>query len=108
MKKLSQEEILKLVSTLKRARRLLRNERCEFLCGAVYTVCGNRRENWSTRDYLSKWINKMLNGKLTLDEWLQSKGCVQYSYPTGVEDDVRATRIRWVNWMINELKKELK
>lgn len=109
------------VSLLKRARKLIENGKETFLCLAIDAVADE--DNSSVRCaiwWLRDRILRALNGKLTVDCWLQQNvtayaewratftddiGVVNYLHPEYIKT-MKQYRLRWIDALIEEYSHE--
>ena len=105
MRKLNQKHINQMIFILVVAKLKIRDEHEEFICHALRTDwCKNPLfYNVNLEKYLIKWVEKMLDGNETLDCWYFFNLKRTLSLKRG-----KQVRMRWIDWMIKELKKELK
>lgn len=111
-RELSREDILGCLSRLKYAKKRIKRGHLFICCQIqIYTD-----ENDDLNKYLSSWISKMLDNYSSLEAYLSV-----HIYKTGggfyllhelrndevLKEKVKNTRINWINYMIQELKKEL-
>jgi len=97
-KKFTAYQLKQMQVALAGARELIRNDKEEFICCALYeTSCE------FTGDYLRQWIMKQISPKTSYYSWLQSQLPAERTLHSR---EAREGRIQWINWMINELAKE--
>ena len=115
-KPLTREEILECISYLNYAKSNIK-EGDKYICVQLAKYSQNVLDIWDyvpkLEKYLVDWISSGLNDNFSLEGYIQDK--VGYHnvtfdeltrYPTHILK-VKNTRIKWINHMIKELKKEL-
>ena len=95
---------------LQRARIRIKDQENSYICFALHDVVtymlpfgDDKRiaQAWTASDYLCDWVHSMLgNHVYTLQDWLVAYGHVDFVKP----QKLRQIRLRWIDWMINELK----
>ena len=112
-RKLSQEDILDCIDRLKYAKEYIKEGR-RYICCQLYNYPYGTEELSS---YLANWIQSMLGDHTSIEAYLST-----YIYhkehklylidelinTPSLRTKVKNTRIKWLNYMIRELKKELK
>ena len=101
MKKMSQHELKTMVYMLKRAR-------IKIEAGISYGVCEALEPTEfpiesELRAYFVSWILEMLGGRAWLNDWLVDRYGMHAS-----KEELKQIRLRWTDWMIGELQKEIK
>lgn len=110
-------DIKTMIEVLREARNLIDLYAEGYLCEAIYTASGEEHNPPNTKRvragrYLRKWVMKMIAPNVSLFGWLERQGAPLYPMwdknPDKVLEQLRVTRLAWIDWMINELEKELK
>ena len=101
MKKMSQHELKTMVYMLKRAR-------IKIDAGISYGVCEALEPaefpiESELRAYFVSWILEMLDGRAWLQDWLVDRYGLHAN-----KEELKQIRLRWIDWMIEELQKEIK
>lgn len=125
---LTQKRLKLLIKILSIVKDDLPREYSRGLCPEILVVSDKlyREAFWKTpretisiqeaRRYLSSWINKMLGDSCTwYEDWIHlnhphlfpRKVC-PWDIPQKLQKKVQKGRIAWLNWMIQQLEKELK
>jgi hypothetical protein len=110
-KKLSASKRARMIMLLQRARIRIKGQENSHVCFALQDVVTYMlpfgddkrvRQSWAASDYLCDWVHSMLGTYHTLQDWLIKR----YGYSNVVHDTqkLRQTRLKWIDWMINELK----
>jgi hypothetical protein len=109
-KKLSKNKRARMIMLLQRARIRIKDQENSYICFALNDVVtymlpfGDDERiarAWTTVDYLCDWVHSMLgNHVYTLQDWLVAYGHVDFVKP----QKLRQIRLKWIDWMINELK----
>ena len=109
-KKLSKNKRARMIMLLQRARIRIKDQENSYICFALSDVVtymlpfgDDKRiaQAWTASDYLCDWVHSMLgNHVYTLQDWLVAYGHVDCVKP----QKLRQIRLRWIDWMINELK----
>jgi len=87
----------KYVTALKRARRAINDYQEQYICNALEQHC-----TVATYSPLIVWIMDLLKNSgnsFSLESWLLVRGYPSY----GSHEQVRATRLAWIDWMIKEV-----
>ena len=87
---------------------MLKRARIKIDAGISHGICDatNPTETtieFSVRHYLVEWILKMLGGRAWLEDWLYYRHGLHAS-----KEELKQIRLRWIDWMIEELQKEIK
>lgn len=110
-------DIKTMLELLREARNLIDLYAESSVCAAIYVASG---EEYATPDpkriragrYLKRWVMAMISPNVSIFGWLEHRGipiCAMYDKnPDKVRERLRVTRLAWIDWMINELEKELK
>lgn len=93
------------VEILKNVLILIQTDKEKYICDALREVLD---EEWTDEvdknvSDLKKWINELLEGCGTLEGWLSRKG-----HDIRDAAKVKAIRVAWVNWMIEQWEQESK
>lgn len=101
MRKLSQAELKAMVRMLKRAK-------IRIYAGYDFGICDALNPTYfpieiKLRGYLVEWILQMLGGRAWLEDWIREE---RGFYPN--KKQLKQIRLKWIDWMIGELKKEIK
>jgi len=108
-KKLSASKRARMIMLLQRARIRIKGQDNSYICFALSDVVtymlpfGNDErvaQAWVASDYLCDWVHSMLGTYHTLQDWLIAYGHVDFVKP----QKLRQIRLKWIDWMINELK----
>ena len=109
-KKLSASKRARMIMLLQRARIRIKDQDNSYICFALSDVVtymlpfnDDKRvaQAWVAVDDLCDWIHSMLgNYVFTLSDWLIAYGHVDFVKP----QKIRQIRLKWIDWMINELK----
>ncbi len=76
------------------------------ICYAIGETYLNDKISWKMDNYLRLWIRQMLGNTLFLECWQKDRGIREdFAY---YDRSLVPVRLAWLNWMINECKKELK
>lgn len=114
-KELSQEQLIRMIQLLKGARQILQQyknagERTG-ICSCIARTAHNYLGGFYDKDskYLQNWIAQMLNSRKSfLGDWLLKNKYVKEPELYNGPRKYQQTRINWINWMIQELQKEIK
>ena len=101
MRKLSQAQLKAMIRMLKRAR-------IKIDAGISYGICEALEPTEfpaevGLRAYFVNWILEMLGGRAWLNDWLVDR----YGLTASIKE-LKQIRLRWIDWMIGELQKEIK
>ena len=109
-KKLSASKRARMIMLLQRARIRIKEQDNSYICFALSDVVtymlpfnDDKRvaRAWAASDYLCDWIHSMLGDHVyTLQDWLGAYGHVDFVKP----QKIRQIRLKWIDWMVNELK----
>lgn len=110
-------DINTMLKVLREARKLVDFCIKDSVCSAIYAVSGEEYATPNPRSiragrYLRRWVMSMLSPNVSLFGWLGRRGIpVNTMYdenPDMMREQLRVTRLAWIDWMINELEKELR
>jgi hypothetical protein len=80
------------------------------VCGSIHEAAdaSTSKDRIFCHTYLHKWVNSMLAPHFFLERWLQEqRPDITLTHPAQHPEEVRLklqdVRLRWINWMINEL-----
>ena len=103
-KYLKQLKVGNWILSLKCAKIFIEMEEEKYICNAIPGY--GKHET-----YLREWINFQLDGCKTLEEWLVKKNYASASDFKKITKKTKLklirTRCLWIDWMIDELKKDL-
>jgi hypothetical protein len=105
MKRLTQEDIHKCINRLKHARKLISKGNQTYLCYALNDGCS--QEDFRLAWYLQDWVMSMLKKNnrplsMCINNWIFYTHGIRVS-----KRDAKKIRLKWIDWMVSELEKEL-
>jgi len=110
-KKLSNNKRARMIMLLQRARIRIRDQENSHICFALNDVVtymlplgDDKRisQAWAASDYLCDWVHEMLGSYHTLQDWLIGRH--GYSNVVHNTQKLRQTRLKWIDWMIEQLE----
>jgi len=109
MKTLSVNDMLTCIRLLQRAQALIQDDVTKFVCLAVLRSAIGQHERRMAR-YIEEWILSMLRTHraeegfhlYSLDQWMLIVKRKQVTH-----QELKEIRIQWIDWMIDEIRKEL-
>jgi arsenate reductase-like glutaredoxin family protein len=106
MKQFTKKELKEMIKILKHTKELIDNEQEEFICLALEFDC--KEYPWHLRFYIMGWVQDMLNYSVCscLERWLVVNHKIETSFDNYYKRKI--TRVKWINWMIKQLKLEIK
>ena len=116
-KKLTKDDRNRMITLLKAARVRIKSQQSSHICYALEDAVTNMpiylpikvSQAWNDVDYLKRWIHSMLGDYYsTLTSWLIGWKEIPGHKVVDNHKKLRQTRINWIDWMINELKKKEK
>lgn len=103
---------MKKSTILRKARELIQSGERYYICSAITYIHSENAHNPKTvrncRE-LEAWIHTLLGDQVSLNAWLVER-ISEEAYGNGVlfERKLRATRIAWLNWMIEHWERKVK
>lgn len=101
----------KLIALLTKARKLIASGEYIFVCNALSAARLNVKDSLRELHYLHKWINQMLGRHGSLHLWIEweviPKSPTDYEryYSRAGKKMIRNTRVAWIDWMIDHIKR---
>ena len=94
---------------LREARKLILNRRHRFLCHAIRDAVGYFELppfHPMTRECsaMTDWVESLIGYSGSLDNWLRDRHGIDYYRQDS--SNMRLLRLRWIDWMIQELERD--
>jgi hypothetical protein len=107
VKKLSQNQLIECIYLLQGAKQEIAKKTQDKLCVSMYSLVRMDRKNFRLACYLQNWVMSMLQNvkpwhSYTLEQWYQAA----HQKKLGTKQ-ARTIRLQWIDWMIEEIRKEL-
>ena len=109
---MTRSELDDCISLLKMARERISNNEGFLVCVAISMAIADKYgedssaasvDRWGkAQDYLQDWIHSSLHNMVTVRSWLATQGIPSRDIP---QHGLRCYRMRWIDNMIEELKK---
>lgn len=92
---------MKISEVLRKARKVLVEDKCLFVCSAVEYTSAPTEDKVKTKEY----IQNLIHPHATVSIWLYEEVGIEWR-ESWCKRKIMPYRIRWIDHMINELKKE--